>query len=312
MVLGPASAAPSAIQASGPPVPPVPQYYGSPVAYQPQPPVQVGPSLKSVALIVVLGVGAATIIIQLFKKYIWAYWFPKKNVLAEKIEFLEAKLQTAHEHIAAQAAETKEAMVVLRSFLESQVTDWQERSRLESLRSSQDLKAMSDLKREVSSVRHLIPSVSTLSRTAKSSTMQSDVLDEIKNELASLKNAVKSIVSNVPSGASLLRLSTAPTTTTSVEAAPVVTETASSAPQTAASSAPATPAATNALNSSASKRSLPSWMTQSQKAAALPSWQMEEKAAEAAVSPSASPEPSAEATPQPEASTPVVEPSGTE
>lgn len=284
------------------------------MVYQPQPPVQVGPSLKSVALIVVLGVGAATIIIQLFKKYIWAYWFPKKNALAEKIEFLESKLQSAHEHIAAQAAETKEAMVVLRSFLESQVTDWQERSRLDSLRSSQDLKAMSDLKREVSSVRHLIPSVSTLSRTAKSSTMQSDVLDEIKNELMSLKNAVKSIVSNVPSGANLLRLSTAPAATTPVEAAPVATETASSAPAatqaSVTSSAPATTAAANPLNTSASKRGRPSWMNQSQKATTLPSWQMQDKAAE--VSPSPSPEPAADAPPQPEASTPVVEPSGTE
>lgn len=325
--LDPAPAASSAPQVPAPPMAGAPQYYGPPVVYQQQPPIPVGPSLKSIALIVVLGVGAASIIIQLFRKYIWAYWFPKKNPLAEKIDFLEGKLLAAHELIAAQAAETKDAMVVLRSFLESQVTDWSERSRLESLKSAQDLKNISDLKREVSSVRHLIPSVSTLSRSAKSTVMQSDVLDEIKNELASLKNAVKSIVSNVPSGSNLVRLSStalpssvavAPAVEAAPEASsPVPAANVLDASATASSAPVAAPMASNPLNNSTSKRALPGWMQQSQKS--LPSWQMQDKAeGKTEGSPSPSPEPTEVAAPPPSATTPtpdaqpLVAASGTE
>lgn len=298
-LLAPATAAAPTQQASAPALPPPPQYYAPPVVYQPQPPVPVGPSLKSIALIVVLGVGAASILIQLFKKYIWSYWFPRKNLLSEKIELMETKITAAHELVTAQAAETKEAMSVLRAYLDSQITDWQERQRLELLKTNDDEKALSDLKREVSSVRHLIPSVSSLSRSAKASVLQSDVLEEIKNELASLKNAVKGIVSNASSSTNLLRSSTAPIA--SVPSTPTNTpaeqssEIASPAPSTPAitSSQPAASSTAPANPLTSSKRALPSWM-QSQKS--LPSWQMQDKPADT-TSPSPSPEPTAEPSP---------------
>lgn len=264
-----------------PAAPPPPGYYGAPVVYQqaPPPPAIASPSLRSIAFVVVLGVGVASVLVHLFKKYIWAYWFPRKNTADEKFEALEKKLTAANELVAAQAAEVKEAVIVVRNFLQSHISDWAERERLESLQLTQDEKALSELKREVSSVRHLIPSVGNFARSVKSTAMQSEVLEDIKNELLSLKNAVKGIVSGVPSSSSLLRLSsssnvTSPLATDAAAATPSApTETSSSASSTSVSAAVA-PSATSNPPLSTSKRSLPSWMTQPK---ALPSWQMEDK-----------------------------------
>lgn len=267
------------------------------------PPQPASPSLKSIALIVILCGSVASAIYHLFKKYILAYWFPKKNHTEEKLEQLESRVTKAHELISVQANETKEAMSTLRSFLESLITDWRERERLETIRTSQDEKQLSELKRELSTVRHLIPSVGTFARSVKSSVLQSDVLDEIRNEIASLKNSVKSLVSGMQSGGSLasslrgsygsnlntLGFSSKDSATVASGSNPPANTTSSSPdtvgnglepsndPSTSQKLPIVTPQAT-ASPLSQSRRALPAWMQQT--TPTLPEWQMKDEANE--------------------------------
>jgi len=262
--------------------------------YQPMPPPTVAyPSLKSIALVVVLCVGVAGTLMHLFKKYVWAYWFPRKSQLEEKIEALETRFAKAQELITAQANDTREALAVLREYLQSQITDFQERQRLEYLQEENDKKALSELKREVSSVRHLIPSVGNFARSVKTTALQADVLETIKNELSSLKNAVKNLVSSstAPAGSSLT--SSRPLTVSQPADLPYISIPSSSQPaeteptvnntdsfnKSQTNPLPPSVQATAALATSTSslgnsgKRQRPAWMQQ--QTSELPAWQLQ-------------------------------------
>lgn len=252
--------------------------------YQPPPPqaVQVMPNLRAIALLVVLCVGVGSTLYHLFKRYVLSYWFPKKVNVAEKIEQLESKLTKATELAQTQATEAREAVIVVRNFLENQVTDWSERQRLEELRHTQDEQKLSELKKEVSTVRHLLPSVGHFSRTVKASALQTDVVDEIKNELVALKNAIKSLVSDRSTG----RLSgsgAAPSTPVSTSSSTILPEQPTEPTPSAVANAAPAPAdslaaapASTASSATGSRRTLPSWMRNGQpNSSTLPSWQLE-------------------------------------
>jgi hypothetical protein len=257
--------------------------------YQGPPPPSVAyPSLKSIAFVVIVCVGLASGLIHLFKKYVWSYWFPKKRAVDDKLVELEARFAKAQELMAAQSNDTRDALGVLRGFLENQLTDWTERQRLEALKEENDSKTLSELKREVSSVRHLIPSVGNFARSVKASALQTGVLDEIHNEISSLKNAVKMLVSNATSGG-LSVARTSPSSGNLVELAATSAAASPSEPSTAPITAETTqntistqtaaPAvqspASNPLSASQSKRQRPAWMQQ--QTPSLPAWQMETK-----------------------------------
>lgn len=205
---------------------------------------------------------------------------------------LETRFAKAQELITAQSNDTREALSVLREYLQSQITDFHERQRLEYLQEEADKKALTELKREVSSVRHLIPSVGNFARSVKTSALQTDVLDTIKNEIASLKNAVKNLVSNsaAPAGSSLTASRSLTTSQpadlpyTSIPSSSQPTDTESTAsgsdsskPQT--NPLPAAVQNTTALTTSTSslgnsgKRQRPAWMQK--QTSELPSWQLQ-------------------------------------
>jgi hypothetical protein len=242
----------------------------------------------------VLCVGVGGALYSLFKRYILSYWFPKRNPLTEKVETLEVQLKAAHEQISTQASDTKEAIRVIRTFLEDQVKDWSERQKLEDLRQTQDEQKLTELKREVSSVRHLLPSVGNFGRAVKQSALQMDAMEEIRNELSSLKNAIKGFVSGERGSLTLSRAASqstpAPTPTTNN----TTTDAASSSnPSNTAPSIEATPTTlsvpptsstpTNLTSSqsgslSNSRRAPPAWMTA--QSGSLPAWQLSGKSAE--------------------------------
>ena len=175
---------------------------------------------------------------------------------------------------------------MIRQYLESQIIDWSERQRLENLRESADQQALSDLKRDVTSVRHLLPSVTSLGRNVKSQGFPVDILDEIKQEIATLKTVIK----NQFSGS---YTSTIPARTTGWTQPPESTSaTATTAPTTAIQSSANvndTTVDSKALTSSRSKRQLPSWMNSS--SSSVPTWQLAQaNSTEAKAEPSSSSE----------------------
>lgn len=143
-------------------------------------------------MIVIFGASLGAAIFHFIKHYIIGFWWPSYD---SKQKELETKLNETQEIVKSQIYEYREALSVIKTFVQGQILDWTERQRLEDLNHEQETTKMSDLKRDIASIRHLLPSIGSIGRTLKTNASD-NMMDDIKNELISIKNAIKNWTEN--------------------------------------------------------------------------------------------------------------------
>jgi hypothetical protein len=162
-----------------------------------------------------------------------------------------------------QVEDVRDALHIIKNFLQSQADSSIENKQLEDMRQRQESAKVSELKKEIGAIKNLLPVTAfapSWKRPGNGPHMGSEFLEdfyEIKGEIADVKRA---LTNSKPSGAA--------------EAAPATLSSSSSI-----STAPAvvgSPAASGSapLERAGSKRGLPSWM---QSAPAIPAWQLSDK-----------------------------------
>eukprot|EP01122_Echinamoeba_exundans_P012220 TRINITY_DN5056_c0_g2_i2.p1 TRINITY_DN5056_c0_g2~~TRINITY_DN5056_c0_g2_i2.p1 ORF type:complete len:467 (+),score=129.71 TRINITY_DN5056_c0_g2_i2:71-1471(+) len=254
----------------------MPQQYQQPRPYgavmpPPPPPPQVvvqSPSIRALAFIVIICAGIGSAITYLVRRYIIPYFWPKKKAQEEKLEKLQEEVSAVSLAVKEQVEDVRDALHIIKNFLQSQVDSSIETKQLEDARQRQESARVSELKKEIGAIKNLLPvtafAPSSWKRPGNGPHMGSEFLEdfyEIKGEIADVKRALSN---SKPAGA--------------IEAAPAPASSLSSS-SSAVSTAPVvvgSPAAAGAapVERAGSKRGLPAWM---QAAPAIPAWQLTDK-----------------------------------
>lgn len=122
------------------------------------------PSYGTLAFLflIVFGIGSA---ISHGIKYAFRFWFPKRNVIDEKIEESYNKINKIMEKVEAHNEEMKESVDVLRTFLENHIEEDAERKQFENSKRKQDSSKMTEIKKDISSIKFLLPTSGSVNKS---------------------------------------------------------------------------------------------------------------------------------------------------
>lgn len=169
------------------------------------------PSLGSLAFVLLICYGLSAAVVRLIK-YAVMFWWPSKNEYEEKVVGIENKVENVAEKVEAQVEDIKEVTQALKDYLESQVESSNETVRYDLFSQRQQKTEESDLKKNVASIKFLLPTVGSINRM-KNMSHGSDLLEEIgevKNEIANVKGSIKNSLqgSTIPTIRKSLKMST--------------------------------------------------------------------------------------------------------
>lgn len=127
---------------------------------------------------VVYGVGTA---LKQIVKYALKFWFPKTTPLEERILTSEKKIENMTSYIDEQYGEIKEAVGVIKTYVESNIQEANEKSKYEAYRRRNEASKISDLKKDVASIKFLLPTSGSVGRRNNNNN-QEDTTQETKSD----------------------------------------------------------------------------------------------------------------------------------
>eukprot|EP00029_Vermamoeba_vermiformis_P008530 TRINITY_DN4022_c0_g1_i1.p1 TRINITY_DN4022_c0_g1~~TRINITY_DN4022_c0_g1_i1.p1 ORF type:complete len:578 (+),score=173.31 TRINITY_DN4022_c0_g1_i1:65-1735(+) len=249
--------------------------YGPPPQLPPPPPqqIQLVTPWKTIVFVALLCTGLGNALVY-FLRRLWRRFFGKPQVNKEdQLEKLKQNMEFVVEKINSQEKDVKDAMDVLKTYLETSVENEENKKRVMDLQKRQESAKVSDLRRDIDYIKKMLPAVSVQE-------FHSEFLDEygdIKSEMTGLKQQLHRSSTNGKDKYEQYRYGTSSTGpgTNPAGAAKEPTmpwlRSSSSTSVQQSSSAPVPVPVPNA-NANADKKRLPDWLTNST-GPSIPEWQ---------------------------------------
>ncbi|XP_049850486.1 peroxisomal membrane protein PEX14-like [Schistocerca gregaria] len=151
-------------------------------------------SLRAIGLIVFVCMSIHSVVSYLIKKFMARFYWPEKSTLAQRITALEAQVRATERLVSSQVGEFLEALNLVKKCLKIQKKEYEDSQKLLVLQQEEGDYKLSELKKSISTLRHLLPTIPTnsqLSTHPSNFKLQNEYWAEVKNELQSLKNTIK-------------------------------------------------------------------------------------------------------------------------